>query len=221
MADRALPFSLVSIVNKNYSNAWSHIQTNHDEKEYPKLVKGTTMCVETFKQGVGGMKQNLISDFKSEGFQQASSKIALTHLYRFFNDANIAIDQSNNSNLRQFITYIIENASSFRQRKNECYFSKYKYKKYEVEVFYDFLNLVRKLIAYTREHYKENLKTNIPFLYVAHDGWDSNDHDVLGVSIHFVLPNCWLPISLSVGLQRISNKTSDYTSKKILECLER
>ena len=163
------------------------------------------------------MKQNLISDFKSEGFQQASSKIALTHLYHFFNDANIAIDQSNKSNLRQFVTYIIDNASSFRQRKSECCFSKYKYKKYEVEVFYDFLNLVRKLIAYTREHYNENLKSNIPFLYVAHDGWDSNDHDVLGVSIHFGLPNCLLPISLSVGLQRISNNTSNYTSKKILE----
>jgi hypothetical protein len=219
--DRSLASCFVSIVNKNYSNAWSHLQTKHKQEEYPKLCSSATIVVDSEKAGLGGMKQNLISDFKSEGFQQASSKIALTHLYRFFNDANIAIDQSNNNNLRQFVSYIIDNASSLRQRKTECYFSKYKYKKYEVEVFHDFLNLLRKLIAYTREHYNHNLKTKIPFLYVAHDGWDSNDYDILGVSIHFVLPNSWLPISLSVGLQRISSKKSDYTSKMILECLER
>jgi hypothetical protein len=168
------------------------------------------------------LKQNLISDFKSEGFQQGSSKEALTFLYRFFNDANIAIDQSNNSNLRKFMSYIIDNASYFQKRKQECYFSKYKYKKYEVGVFHDFLSLVSRLIGFTRQHYNNTLQiSKIPFLYIAHDGWDSHDYDILGVSIHFVLPVAWIPISLSVGLQRISSKTSDYTSRKILEMLER
>lgn len=178
---------------------------------------------ETPKSGGDKLQQNLITDFKAQGFQTGSPRQALTFLYRFFNDANIAIDQSNNSNLRKFITYIVDNASSFTKRRKDIYFSKYKYKKYEVEVFVDFINLVKRLVEYTREYYKEllNLKTSTPFIYVAHDGWDSKDHDVLGVSIHFVLPRLWLPISLSVGLQRIKSKTSDYTAAKILEILKR
>ena len=98
---------MVSLVKENYSNAFTHLAGKHKPHEYPALANKTAPVA---------LKQNLISDFKSQGFQQGSSKEVLTFRYRFFNDANIAIDQSNNSNLRKFVNYVIDNASYFQKR---------------------------------------------------------------------------------------------------------
>ena len=137
-----------------------------------------------------------------QGFQQGLSRQTLTLLYCFFNNSNKTINQSNNTNLCKFLSYIVENASYFIKCKSDVFFSKYKYNKFKIEVFIEFLNIVKRLIEYTHEYYKDSLNTtmNTPFLYVSHDGWDSKDYDILGVSIHFVLPCVCFTISLSVGL---------------------
>lgn len=220
--ERPLSSCFLSLMNNNYSNAWTHIKGKHEPKEYPALSDESTVT-DTVKSSSTKMKQNQMTDFKSQGFPQGSSRHALTLLYHFFNDANLAIDQSSNTNLRKFVSYIIENASSFAKRKSDVYFTKYKFKKYEVEVFVDFLTVVKTLIESTREFYTTALgfSSSPPFLYVSHDGWDSKDHDVLGVSIHFILPRAWIPVSLSVGLQRVTSKESAYTAAKILQILER
>jgi hypothetical protein len=170
--DRSFNSCFLSLMHQNYSNAWTHIKGKHLQNEYPALCADETTVAGTVKSGGSKLKQNQITDFKSQGFQQGTSRQALTLLYRFFNDANVAIDQSNNPNLRKFVSYIVENASSFKKKTNDVFFSKYKYKKYEVEVFGEYLSLVKRLIDYTRDYYNDtfNLTTNTPCLYVSHDG---------------------------------------------------
>jgi hypothetical protein len=47
-----------------------------------------------------------------------------------------------------------------------------------------------------------------PFLYVSHDGWDSKDNDLLGVSLHFIVPVYWVTVN-AIGLKRIYQETSE------------
>jgi hypothetical protein len=221
----------VSLVNNNYSNVWTHIKGKHQEAEYSEIIPGgktggkastnTNLSSLTGDSAnsskIGGGTQSLLTSC----FKPTSPNQALTYLYRFFNEANVAIRQSSNENLKLFIEYLIDNGSSFKQRKIDCQFSKYKYKKFEVDDFSFFVQMMKYLVNITREYYKDNLKTNTPFITVAHDGWDSKDHDILGVSVHFVCPVLWIPVNLAVGLQRIFNKTAASLHQVIMEILRR
>jgi hypothetical protein len=77
--------------------------------------------------------------------------------------------------------------------------------------------LVMNLVEQTRQFYKNqtNNPDGIPFICVAHDGWDSTDHDILGVSIHLLIPYDWVYVSMAVGLQRMSSKQSADTVEHI------
>jgi hypothetical protein len=55
----------------------------------------------------------------------------------------------------------------------------------------------------------------VPFICVAHDGWDSKDHDIHGVSIHFLIPYDFVYIGMVVGLQHINSKKSADTVEHI------
>ena len=61
----------------------------------------------------------------------------------------------------------------------------------------------------------------IPFITVSHDGWDSKDNDILGVSIHFVVPQHWKMVSLAIGLRRIYSKSSQAVVDAITNILLR
>jgi hypothetical protein len=173
---------------------------------------GSVSCV--------GLRQNLISQYQDT--VNATPAVAMSYLYSFFNEANIAIDQANNKNLNQFIDYMLDNATSLRAKhKNNCYFSRWKYKKQEVNQFYQFIATVKYLTKYTRNLYEKKLNTSfVPFVYVSHDGWDSKDNDMMGVSIHFIVPGYWQPISVAVGLKRYYNKTSKNMAAVIMSVLE-
>jgi hypothetical protein len=134
---------------------------------------------------------------------------------------NVAIRQSTNENLNLFIDYLIDHGASLKSKRTNCYFSRFKYKKHEVEDFTSFIQVLKYLVNSTRDYYKRLLSTTTPFIIVAHDGWDSKDHDVLGVSVHFICPIIWLPINLAVGLQRIYSKTSASIYKAVMDILER
>jgi hypothetical protein len=59
------------------------------------------------------------------------------------------------------------------------------------------------------------------FICVSHDGWDSKDNDVLGVSIHFIIPVYWQVVNLAIGLKRTLNKKSNDLSNEAKKILNR
>lgn len=147
-----------------------------------------------------------------------SPRVALSHLYSFFNESSVAIDQSSNLHLNNFINYILENAESLRQKKQECFFSRWKYKRQELTQFFTFISTIRYLVSFTRDFYKTSLylETSTPFISVSHDGWDSKDNDVLGVSIHFIVPKYWRNVSMAIGLRRIYSKNAE----NVVNCIK-
>ena len=84
-----------------------------------------------------------------------------------------------------------------------------------------FVSSLKELVNYSRAYYLQKLNKHVPFLCVSHDGWDSLDHDVLGVSLHFIVPVYWKVINVAVGLKRIRSKKSVDTSNVILLILKR
>jgi hypothetical protein len=143
-------------------------------------------------------------------------------MYRFFNEANIAIRQADNENLRKFIDLLIDNSQGLKTRRSDFYFSPWKYRKHQWNDFHTFISTVKNLIDRTRTYYREVTKLqNVPFIFVAHDGWDSRDNDVLEVSIHFIVPVVWLPVRMACGLKRIESKKSKSMHEEAMVILNR
>jgi hypothetical protein len=103
-------------------------------------------------------------------FHQSTPEEALSYLYRFFNEANVAIRQANNKNLRKYTEYLIDNCHSLRNKKQSVLFSIFKYKKLEINDFTSFVQIIKFLVNIARNYYKDNLRSDTPFIVVAHDG---------------------------------------------------
>jgi hypothetical protein len=87
--------------------------------------------------------------------------------------------------------------------------------------FLKFVSSLKELVIYSRDYYKGKFIKNVPFLCVSHDGWDSIEHDILGVCLHFIVPGYWKVINLAIGLKRIRSKKSADMTKAIFIILER
>lgn len=78
------------------------------------------------------------------------------------------------------------------------------------------------MIRYSRGWYQDNIKQKVvPFVTVAHDEWSSKRNDVLGCSIHFVVPSHNIQVSLPVGLQLVTSKKSDDVAQHLNRMLSR
>lgn len=206
---------IISTTDYNSSNCCTHFRNKHKallhelSADVPNV---NSSVVATSSQP--SLKQHLISQYGQKNCiaSVASSNTALAFLYSFFNNANVAIHQANNPNLTKFIDYILEHATQFRYKPSDCHFSRWKYQKQRDLRFANFIVTLKNIITYTRDYYNERLnKTNTPFLCVSHDGWDSKDNDVLGVSVHLVVPaGHWKTVHLAVGLKRVTSKKSQH-----------
>ncbi len=219
---------IVSTTNYSISNAKGHLLTNHQREEIPDMYPSDISTVtRSVSQSVAEKGSTLVqSTIKPNQLQFkpiGSSQVALSHLYSFFNEASVAIEQSSNVHLNTFIDYLLENAESLRQKKLECFFSRWKYKKQELSHFFTFISTLKYLVTFTRDYYKNMLciDDGIPFITVSHDGWDSKDNDILGVSIHFVVPQHWKMVCLAIGLRRIYSKSSQAVVDAITNILLR
>jgi hypothetical protein len=208
----------------NPSNCKNHVGNMHNNLEAPGLFSDvSTITRSTFssKTTKKETKQSYMTSYQQDPNDIATPQIALSFLYQFFNEANVAIAQANNEHLKHFIDYILENAHQLRARKADCFFSRYKYMKQRDDRFLKFVSSLKELVIYSRDYYKEKFNKEEPFLCVSHDGWDSKDHDILGVCVHFVVPGYWKVINLAVGLKRVRSKKSRETAKAIFIILER
>jgi hypothetical protein len=218
---------LISTNNYNPSNCITHILHMHTKEDCPKITFPKDVVITMDNPSTKSMVTEISKTSSTRKQYGTPSKYACEKangiLYKFFNSANIAIRQANNEHLHEYSRYLIENAGVLQLQKNNICFSRHKYLKQELMLFNTFTMLVTNLVEKTRQFYKNqtNDPNGVPFICVAHDGWDSKDHDILGVSIHFLIPYDWVYISMAVGLQRMTSKKSADTVEHINRILRR
>jgi hypothetical protein len=135
-------------------------------------------------------------------------KVIKELLYKFFNTANISINQTKNRFLTDLLRTLVDHASLLKFRRTQLVFSPWKYKAQECKMFNNFTVFLTKAISSAREHYKDIIGKHAAFITVSHDAWDSKRRDMLGCCIHFVHPLYWKMISLPVGLKYLESKKS-------------
>jgi hypothetical protein len=223
---------LISTNNYNPSNCITHIINMHKKEDAPAIkfpedvvirMENPTMDNPSTSSLVTESTSTVATKKQYGTPGKYACEEANSILYKFFNSANIAIRQANNEYLHEYSRYLIENAGVLQSQKSNVLFSRRKYLKQELMLFNTFTMIVTNLVDSTRNYYKNqtNNPGGIPFICVAHDGWDSKDHDVLGVSIHFLVPYDWIYVSLAVGLQRMSSKKSADMVEHINKILRR
>jgi hypothetical protein len=224
-ATKSLGECVVMTTRFSVSNASSHLLRNHDKTVIPELYAASDVSSVTQSISEKGSRivQSTIRPNQLQFKPNGTSRVALSHLYSFFNEASVAIEQSSNVHLTNFISYLLDNAEVLRLKKNDCFFSRWKYKKQEYAQFFTFISTVKYLVNFTRDYYKTvlNVEGGIPFISVSHDGWDSKDNDVLGVCIHFVVPHHWKMVSMAIGLRRVYSKTAEHLVNAIKNILLR
>lgn len=217
---------IISAYKNNPSNCREHIRTHHkNAKEVPGLYSDVSTITNTnsivSSKSKATNKQETLHHFQPSPADLPTPQIALSLLYMFFNEANIAICQANNVHLSNFITYLLEHAHLLRARRLECLFSRYKYIIQRDDRFLKYVSSMKELVDYSRKYYLTKFNKCVPFIYVSHDGWDSIDHDVLGVCVHFIIPGYYRVVNLAAGLKRIKSKKSIATAQAIFIILER
>jgi hypothetical protein len=197
----------------NVSNLNTHIK--HMHKDIQMKPDTQSVASSTTKSG------NLLTYMVKED-DAAHVENAYRHLYHFFNTCNIAVRQADNEHLNNFIDFMISHGQYLKKSKNDFHFSRFKYKKQEKVAFGEFLINVSNIINFSKDYYTKKLNVeSCPFIAVAHDGWDSQDNDILGVSIHFIIPEFWKVCNIAIGLQRVTNKKSISTTAHVFNMLKR
>jgi hypothetical protein len=204
----------------NTTNLSTHLANKHKELN---IVHCEDSTVASAKKS-SSLKQKLFTKFIPEDTHLADNKSAMKHLYDFFNTSNIAIHQTNNPHFVKFIDFMIDNGNKYKNEKDrsKLLFSRYKYKQQEFVTFSNFIRLIENIVKFSKDYYSKMLNTpSTPFINVSHDGWDSKDNDVLGVSIHFIIPTYWKVVNVAIGLERINSKKSVDVSRAIINILDR
>jgi hypothetical protein len=231
--DNRVPLKKAVVCTKEWSpaNLTEHMQTQHtkedvaaywdkvEEKNQAIPVRKDRAVTELFfgNNGVRAGTQTTIVNVKAEQVIQTCN----TLLYKFFNSANISINQAPNIHLNKLLQEIVTNGPTLKFHRSKVCFTRWRYKQEEIRAFNKFTNFVTTSIEQTRKYYLENTGKHVPFLSVAHDGWDSKRRDVLGVSIHFVSPIHWKTIKLLVGLKHLVSKKASSVTTQINKILAR
>ena len=142
-------------------------------------------------------------------------------LFRYMNQCNIAARNGANEMLAKYTDHILMYSDFYKKKKDKVILSKPRYRIQRERSFVSFINVVRNLVKSTREYYLNKLGQRTPFINLAHDGWDSKDLDMLGVSIQFTHPVTFDHIRVAVGLRKTVDKTSISTACQVKEMIQR
>ena len=224
--EKTLTESITSAYQYNPSNCKAHIQHVHNKSDNflglnSDIFTITNADLEAKTKVQKKTQQSSMLSYQQNPEDIATPQIALSYLYCFFNETNVAIMQANNEHLSKFIQYIIESSHQLRARQSECLFSRYKYMNQRDDRFLKFVSSLKELVNYSRDDDLDKFSKTVPFICISHDGWDSKDHDILGVCVRFIVPAYWKVINIAAGLKRIRSKKSVATAKSIHLILER
>jgi hypothetical protein len=209
--------STILLQKSNPSNAGIHLRHVHSWIDAPHWFDNQFAAKENEDK-----KRTIKSQFKLQATKFNPFNVVLEHLYRFFNSANVAVRQSKNEHLEMFMNYLIDNADVLKTKRKSIAFSPFKYRQIETRFFLEIMVFVRSIIRFSRDYYRDALcKDSVAFVCVSHDGWDSRRHDILGCSIHMIVPYHFVQISLPVGLQVLENKSSESVVQHLNKMLSR
>jgi hypothetical protein len=225
---KTLEKCVFSVKNYNPSNLRTHLKSQHDRSECPKIYDDAIeQRVASIFKGSNPQKVKEISSFfktKNEANKDLKNvqDDINENMYKFFASANIATRQGSNEYLFKAMESCIKNASVLRSNPKQVRFSRYKYITQQEKHFLIFAKTVQEAVKNTMEYYSSKTGNNeVPFICVSHDGWDSKRNDLLGVSIHFIIPFLCLNISLPIGLKYLRSKKAVDVVNQINEILRR
>jgi hypothetical protein len=115
---------IISTVNYNNSNCGTHFEHNHTPDELPPELVPTSGATKkslelNLKQTVNKITNYSRTTNTNDNGGSCDPRIALSYLYHFFNEANIAIMQANNHYLKLFIDYLLDNAGVLKLKRSE------------------------------------------------------------------------------------------------------
>lgn len=105
----------------NPSNLKSHVNHVHNATESPLFFSDVSTITNSVVP-TNVTTQSSMLFFQLNPGIVATPQIALSYLYQFFNDANVAIQQANNANLKTFIDYLLEYGAQLRIKKRNVTF---------------------------------------------------------------------------------------------------
>lgn len=217
--DTELPLRkcLLTAHNNGPGNSVTHMQRRHTREEVPlywKHVEAKDQAtvestLPTGKEFFG--VQSTMDLMSSADVANKAEKL----LYRFFNTANVAMNQTSNVHLQELMQLLVAKGGTCHKAKKQIKFTMHRYKEQEFKAFAAFVTFVSKAISTAREYYVGSAGKHIPFLNIGHDGWDSKRKDILGVTVHMVHPVNWVTIALPIGLKHTECKRSEETVAQI------
>jgi hypothetical protein len=136
---------------------------------------------------------------------------------------NIAAHHGNSPEFQRFVDHIVDHSHYFSQNRGSMLMGRRKLSNQRYHSFNKLLYVVRRIVGNTRVWMCEQTKagSSIPFITVGHDGWDSKDKDMLGVSIHLVDIEKAKKVTIAVGLQQLHSKKAVDVAEHVLKILQR
>ena len=144
-------------------------------------------------------------------------------MFQFMRSCNIAASHSNSNEMLAFFEHVMENSRFYQSNKQHLMMGFHKYRNQQFRFFANMIDLIKKMVKRTRSWIMEETSStvHVPFISVAHNGWDSKDHDMIGVSIHFIDVKTKQKRTIAVGLQRLYSKKSVDVANHVLNILLR
>ena len=231
---RKLVQCVVSSPNWNPSNCESHIRHRHKKEEVPELFlrkEGLVMesAISALKKASetkledstksskqGGMKDHLLILNKKELLNEFRYKV-----YRYLTQTGTSMTAASSDEFAHLLDFILSNHVGLRKYKTECKLTRDTYYSQQLKSAATTIHVIRNVISFTRQWIMKRTKKHVPFLYVSHDVWESVQTEVLGISIHLVIPEIWRAVSIPVGLKECPSKKAIPVARDTNIVLER
>jgi len=201
----------------NSSNCKIHLQSKHKKHECPEVFDKTevTQAIKIEKEALSTITSSqksgssVFSIFQNQNTQEV---LGIFHekLYKFIYTSGLSIRQGMNVHLRDLLSYVVDNSVQLKKNEENLCMSYHKYQVEQHRSFSKTMHVLKSVICMSRQWYLETTGSNLPFLYVSHDIWETKKISVLGVSIHFIVPYIWKMEQFPIGLSHTtSHKAND------------
>ena len=226
---RKLAQCIVSSPNWNPSNFESHVKHRHKREEAPELfIKKENLVMESAitalkrsseestKASSGGMKDHVMTLNKKELLDDFRYKF-----YRYLTQTGSPINAGSSEEFKKLLDFILGNVVGLRKYKDDCRLTRDSYYSQQLKSSATTIHVIRSVVSFTRAWLMKRTKKHVPFLYVSHDVWESIQTEILGVSIHLVVPEIWRAISIPIGLKECHSKKAVAVAEDTNIVLER
>jgi len=230
----ALSKCVFSTPGWNPANIHVRIKNSHGKEKCPDLFETTTSPSALNAIGAKSTSGNTTSERSTitsstmDRFVQTHSSPAASRkdldriIYQFCNKTGIAKRHAASDYMHEMLSYAVDHAAFLRKTTAPFKLGKYKYKQVQIESFATSMNILSKLVEITRNWFREKTKhPRLPFLFVSHDCWDSENNDILGVSVFLIVPQLWRMVSVPIGFRRSTGKKATDIVEQCLVAMKR